>query len=465
MARVLMREQLDRYLSADERKEWGRALREQVPRTSHAVWEPPPNRRDPVSILEAQIPERISSLIPLRHYRMSASPFAFYRGTAEMMADDLSSTATTGMAVQACGDAHLANFGVFGSPERSLVFDLNDFDETHPGPWEWDVKRLAASAVLLARDNGWTSKVEAGLALSTVQSYRTAMAEFAAMGRLDMWYSNLSIDEIHALVPPDSQKRLDKGLDKARANDRRRAIAKFTEVVDGRRRIIAQPPTIQSLDAVLGTDRAEGFRLRIANFFGQYLDSLPDHVRPLVLGYRVTDIALKVVGVGSVGTRCLIVLAEGRDPEDLLLFQIKEAQPSALAPFVPPVAFDSQGHRVVTGQKLTQYASDIFLGWAQTDHDFYLRQFRDMKGSVNPQRMIPSGARGYLEICGWTLARAHARTGDRISIAAYLGQSRTFDRSVAAFAQAYADQAEADFTAFTDAIADGRLHSSPETET
>jgi uncharacterized protein (DUF2252 family) len=465
MARALMREQLDRYLSADERKAWGRALREEVPRTSHATWEPPPNRRDPVSILEEQIPDRISSLIPLRHFRMSASPFAFYRGTAEMMADDLSSTATTGMEVQACGDAHLANFGLFGSPERSLVFDLNDFDETHPGPWEWDVKRLAASAVLLARDNGWTREIEADLALTTIQSYRTAMADFAGLGRLDMWYSNLSLDDIRALVPAASQKKLDKGLDKARANDRRRAIAKFTEVVDGRRRIVAQPPTIQSLEEILGTDRAEGFRLRIANFFGEYLDSLPDHVRPLVLGYRVIDIALKVVGVGSVGTRCLIVLVEGRDPEDLLLFQIKEAQPSALAPFVPPVAWESQGHRVVTGQRLTQYASDIFLGWARTDRDFYLRQFRDMKGSINLKTMIPAGATAYLEICGWTLARAHSRTGDRISISAYMGRSRTFDRAVVAFARAYADQAEADFVAFTDAIASGRLQSSPETET
>jgi uncharacterized protein (DUF2252 family) len=396
---------------------------------------------------------------------MLVSPFTFYRGAALVMAADLATTPTPGLRAQVCGDAHLANFGAYASPERRLVFDLNDFDETHPGPWEWDVKRLAASAVLLARDNGWTPEIEVELALTAVRSYRVAMAEFAGMGRLDMWYSIKSLAEIRALVPAGAQKSLDKGLDKARANDHRRAIAKFTEVVDGRRRIVAQPPTIQSLETILGTDRAEGFRLRIANFFGEYLDSLPDHVRPLVLGFRVIDIALKVVGVGSVGTRCMIVLVEGRDPQDLLLFQVKEAQTSALAPYVPPVGWQSEGHRVVTGQRLTQHASDIFLGWAQADRDFYLRQFRDMKGSVNPERMVPAGAKAYLEICGWTLARAHARTGDRISISAYMGQSRTFDRAVATFAQSYADQAELDFEAFTDAIASGRLQSSPETET
>jgi uncharacterized protein (DUF2252 family) len=442
-----------------ERVDWGRNLRSEVPRRSHAVWEAPADRPDPVGVLEAQNPSRLQMLVPIRHQRMLVSPFTFYRGSAAVMAGDLAAGASTGLTAQICGDAHLANFGVFGSPERALVFDLNDFDETHPGPWEWDVKRLAVSGTLMARDRGWDPEVQRELARIAAAAYHYSLAEFANMGRQEVWYSRMTDEEILALVKDAKAYRSTRRvLDKARHNDVHRAVAKYTEVVDGRRRFVHQPPLVSRLSEVFSGDEVARLENDVYELFAQYLETIPDFMLMLVEGYELIDIALKVVGVGSVGTRCLIALARGRDDDDLAILQIKEAGVSAIAPFVDPVPWKNQGQRVVVGQHLMQAASDQFLGWSRArDVDYYLRQFRDMKGSAVLARMTPGNTKAYLVLCGWTLARAHARSGDRIAIDAYLGTSDRFSQAVADWSMAYADQVDADYQLFLAAAASGRI--------
>ncbi|MFZ4519012.1 MAG: DUF2252 domain-containing protein [Microthrixaceae bacterium] len=445
--------------SAEARAAWGRARRAEVPRKSHSAWEMPADRADPVAILEAQNADRVQHLVPIRHQRMLVSPFTFYRGSAAIMAGDLVHTPVSGLFVQSCGDAHLANFGVFGSPERALVFDLNDFDETLPGPWEWDLKRLAVSAVLLARDHGWGPEAEQEMVATVGAVYRMAMAQFAQQGRLDVWYARLTDDMILGAISDEKQlRRTTKVIEKARANDVNKAVAKFTEVVNGRRRIKDAPPLIERLDDEFGVDRLRQVHGHITIAFGEYLESIPPDLQYLVGGYQLLDVAVKVVGVGSVGTRCLIALAEGRDPDDLFFFQVKEANRSVLAPYVDVTAITPHGRRVVEGQRLMQAASDAFLGWGSVGgHDYYFRQFRDMKGSFDLDTARIGTARSYLALCAWTLARAHARAGDRIAISAYLGNKDTFERALTKFSVAYADTVEADYAAFRAAADSGRI--------
>jgi uncharacterized protein (DUF2252 family) len=446
----------------ERRKDAGRAARKVAPRSGLADWDPAGNRKDPVAVLEGQIPSRIPELVPIRHQRMLADPFAFYRGGAAIMAEDLALAPTSGLTVQACGDAHLANFGVFGAPDRALVFDLNDFDETYPGPWEWDIKRLAVSAILLARSRNWGAAAETALARATAWGYRVAMHEFAELANLDVWYARITDDRILSVLPEGpALQRASHTFDKARHNDAARAVAKFTEVVDGRRRIIHQPPLVARLERILPEERIERWHRALPGMFEQYLDSLPPHLRVLVSEYEILDMAIKVVGVGSVGTRCVIALAQGRDPEDLFFFQIKEAQQSVLAPHVAPVHHDSEGERVVLGQQLMQSASDIFLGWASGQEDYYIRQFRDMKGGFEPAKLREGTAEAYMLLCGWTLARAHARSGDRVALAAYLGGGDRFERAISRFSLAYADQVEDDYAAFAEAAASGRIEVAP----
>jgi len=453
--------------SVAERTERGRSVRAQQPRRTWADWAPAGDRPDPVAVLEGQIPSRLQALIPERHRRMLASPFAFYRGGAAIMAGDLGSTTNSGLAVQACGDAHLANFGMFGSPERALVFDLNDFDETHPGPFEWDVVRLAVSAVLLGRDRGWDTTVQDQLVDAAVRNYRTATRDFAQMSNVDIWYSRLTVEEIEQDESDDrGRRRIERAAAKARANDLHRAVEKFTEVVDGRRRFRDDPPLLHRIDSFYeGADR-DRLREGIRTFFLSYLQTLPSDVQVLMSHYRLLDEALKVVGVGSVGTRCFVALGEGRDDQDLYILQIKEAQQSVLAPYWPgPLWAESrtEGQRVVDGQRIMQAASDPLLGWARMGHhDYYLRQFRDMKGSVDLTRIRVEEAEHYLARCGWTLARAHARSGDVVAVAGYLGAGDVFDRSVGQFSRTYADLVEQDYEAFAAAASSGRIEVAPE---
>jgi uncharacterized protein (DUF2252 family) len=447
------------HASAERRMAWGRSLRDETPRRTLGEWSPPSDRPDPVETLVAQNRTRVQRLVPIRHERMLQSPFAFYRGGAAIMAADLASTPVTGLTAQICGDAHLANFGVFGSPERALVFDANDFDETHPGPWEWDVKRLAVSAVLLGRDRGWPVAEQERLARVVGAVYRMAMADMASKSRLDVWYSRMTDQEILSLArSPKALKTATRSIEKARRNDVSRAVAKFTEERDGRRRFINSPPLLVRLDELFPEEEIGGIHADVLDLFGQYLESLPEHMRVLVGGYELLDIAFKVVGVGSVGTRCLIALAYARDLDDLFIFQVKEAQQSVLRPFVDPVDFGSEGRRVVLGQHLMQAASDQFLGWATVrGHDYYLRQFRDMKGSADLASIPPDASEAYLALCAWTLARAHARSGDRLAIAGYLGSGDRFDRAILEFSTAYADQVAEDYERFAEAAASGAI--------
>lgn len=442
-----------------ERRAVGRAARKRRPRSEFASWAPAADRQDPVGVLESQIPSRLPQLVPERHRRMLESPFAFYRGGAAIMAGDLGSLPNTNLPVQLCGDAHLANFGLFGSPERELVFDINDFDETHPGPWEWDVIRLAVSAVLLGRDRGWDAATQHELVTSVVASYRNAMHEFAAKTNVEMWFSMMRIDEVERqLEDARDRRRLDRTIAKARANDTRRAVEKFTEVVDGERRFRNAPPLLHRLEDFFGADHRAEISASIEAFFSGYVQSLPHELISLMARYRPVDEALKVVGVGSVGTRCFIALGVGRDEHDLMILQIKEAQRSVLAPYWKVVVAPHQGERVVKGQRLMQAASDPLLGWGTAmDHDYYLRQFRDMKGSADLTTIWPSAAGGYLSRCGWTLARAHARSGDAVAIAAYLGTTDKFDRAMVEFCRRYADQVQLDYEAFDAAASSGRI--------
>jgi uncharacterized protein (DUF2252 family) len=441
----------------------GRALRKTVPRGSHGAWSPAADRPDPVELVTSQNESRLQFLVPIRHWRMAQSPFAFYRGGAKVMAADLATTPSTGVHVQICGDAHLSNFGVYGSPERDLVFDLNDFDETLPGPWEWDVKRLAASFTIAARHNEYDTDDERDLPRRAVAAYRTAMLGFADARYSDVWYSHLDVadvyDSFEDQMTKKERKRGAKFTRKARSKNSLHAFDKLAEQTDDGYRITSQPPLIvpfrdiphnQDPDEIAETVRAE---------FEAYLDSVPDHIEVLLRRYRYRDMAIKVVGVGSVGTRCMIVLLKGRDDHDPFFLQIKEAGRSVLEGYLPDSAYDQHGRRVVEGQRLMQATSDSFLGWhvdASGAH-YYWRQFKDMKGSAEIEGATLSSVRRYAGLCGWTRARAHARSGDPATIAGYLGNGKNFDRAIADFCVAYADQNERDYAAFTSAIADGRI--------
>jgi uncharacterized protein (DUF2252 family) len=452
------------WLSPDERAARGKDGRAAAPRSSHAVWDPPADRRDPVALLIDQAVGRVPDLLPIRYGRMLVSPFTFYRGAAAIMAADLATTPASGLRAQLCGDAHLSNFGGFGSPERDLVFDINDFDETLPGPWEWDVKRLAASMVVAGRDNGMSAKECRGVAERTVQEYRSAMRTFAGQSNLDVWYARLDEAELNQRVGElgkKTRKRYKRGVAKALSKDSARAVRKLTHVVDGERRIVSDPPLIVPIEELSGGDaRLEDEIMDAA--MGGYHDSLDRDRRRLLDGYRVVHSARKVVGVGSVGTRAWIVLVVGRDDDDPLFLQFKEAQQSVLAPYAGRSAFQNAGRRVVEGQRLLQTASDIFLGWTRVTvrgdtFDFYVRQLWDWKASADVASMTPSMLEAYGRTCGWTLAHAHARSGDRIAIASYLGKSERFDAAVGAFAERYADQNEQDYQTFVDAVQSGRV--------
>jgi len=457
--------------SFDERRAKGKDARKGTPLDTQDDWVPAADRPDPVALLEEQDVTRDADLVPVRHGRMMVSPFTFYRGAAKIMAADLKGTPTAGFNVQLCGDAHLSNFGVFGSPERLLLFDVNDFDETLPGPFEYDVKRMAASFTIAARNNLF-NKADARLVThAAVTAYRQAMAGFADMGLLDTWYARLDEDQLlggiraSGVAVKKAEKRAlknaEQNLAKARTRDSLQALSKLCEHVDGQYRIVSQPPVLvpaRALAATYGINEDPGEMIR--GELRAYRETLREDIRELLERFEYVDAARKVVGVGSVGTRAFIVLLRGRTEGDPLFLQIKEATTSVLEDNLPKSTYANHGERVVQGQRRMQAASDIFLGWTvglDPNRHFYWRQLRDMKGSAEVESMIPTGLRVYGDICGWTLARAHARSGDPIAISAYLGANDDFDQSIVSFSERYADQNEKDYRAFIDAIKSGRL--------
>ncbi|MET9380836.1 DUF2252 domain-containing protein [Streptomyces sp. NPDC002928] len=440
-----------------DRAQRGKDARKHVPRSAHGLWLPSVERPDPVAVLERQGRDRLPELLPVRYGRMARSPFAFLRGAAAVMAGDLASQPHTGLTVQLCGDAHLLNFGLYASPERALLFDLNDFDETFPGPFEWDVKRLAASVAMAARENGHTeTKVRHGV-LAAVAGYRTTMRRLAGRGELAVWHERIEAERLLPLVRSGRRdRRVESSLTRASRRTSLQALGKLTETVDGRRRIIQDPPFLESAGA---SDAAA-----LRKIFSDYRSTLSEERRLLLHRYRFVDAARKVVGVGSVGTRCFIVLLAGRDDDDPLFLQIKEARESVLEEHLPSGPYTHPGHRVVVGQRLLQAAGDIFLGWmtGPQGRAYYWRQLRDMKGSADVAGMSPAALHTYARLCGSALARGHARSGDRIAIAAYLGSADTFDRAVTDFALSYADQTAADHAALGAAVAAGVVAAAPE---
>jgi uncharacterized protein (DUF2252 family) len=463
-------------LGPEERAAEGKAARAKAPLEAHADFQPRKSR-DPVALLLSQAETRVPDLVPIRHGRMLVSPFTFYRGAALVMAADLDTTPTPGLQTQLCGDAHLSNFGVYASPERQLVFDINDFDETLPGPFEWDVKRLAASLVVAGRDNGFSKKQYRKATLAAVESYRTAMGAFAAQPILSVWYAHLNMEQalaeykasLSARKLKERKARLkatEAALAKARTRDSLQAIGKLTTVVDGKRQIVSNPPLVVRLDDMVEVN-PDVVRGRLGTLMAAYRNTLQSHLRVLIDHFTLADVAHKVVGVGSVGTRAWILLLEAGVESEALLLQAKQAGPSALAGYAGKSAYANEGERVVAGQHLMQASSDIFLGWLRArptgsrNQDYYLRQLRDWKMSAAIEEMIPAGMQIYARWCGWTLARAHARSGDRIAIAAYLGNSTKFDNAIADFAEAYADQNERDHAAMAAAVADGRVEAQP----
>ena len=480
--------QMISHPSMDERKAAGQQTRKQTPPSSHTGWRPAADRPDPVALLEAQNLTREPDLVPVRHGRMMVSPFTFYRGAAKIMAADLKDTPVAGLDAQLCGDAHLSNFGLFASPERRLVFDLNDFDETLPGPFEYDVERMAASFLIAARNNGFSKADARAATQASVTAYREAMAEFAQMPTMDVWYAHLDEDEVMGAIRSTvaetkkgvkrgkkgkkdgkeqklaklAEKRAEKNAAKAHTRDSLQALSKLGELVDGQYRIVSQPPVI-----VPGRDLAVTFGLSpdevmpvIQEQFRQYRATLQEDRRRLLEQFEIVDAARKVVGVGSVGTRAFIVLLQGRDAHDPLFLQIKEATASVLEEHLGKSRYNQHGERVVQGQRMMQAASDIYLGWTKgldVNRHYYWRQLRDMKGSVLVELMRPLGLTFYARICGWTLARAHARSGDPVAIAAYLGASEAFDKSITDFSERYADQNERDYQEFVAAVRSGRL--------
>jgi uncharacterized protein (DUF2252 family) len=464
--------------SVDQRRAQGTEARNWTPPSSHAGWAPAADRADPVGLLEEQNLTREPDLVPVRHGRMMVSPFTFYRGAAKIMAADLADTPTAGLDVQLCGDAHLSNFGAFASPERMLLFDLNDFDETLPGPFEYDVKRMAASFTIAAHNNGFGKADTRAATLASVTAYREAMAGFAQMGTMDIWYAHLDEDELmtavrsatakasktkkEAKAAKRARKTAEKATRKAHTRDSLQALSKLGEVVDGHYRIVSQPPIVvpaRDLQATYGLS-SEETEHAIREQFRTYRATLQYDRRDLLERFEVVDVARKVVGVGSVGTRAFIVLLQGRDQHDPLFLQVKEATASVLEDHLPKSRFRQHGARVVHGQRMMQAASDIYLGWTKgmdVNRHFYWRQLRDMKGSAEVEQMSPLGLTFYARTCGWTLARAHARSGDPIAIAEYLGTGDQFDQSITDFSERYADQNERDYQEFTGAIRSGRL--------
>jgi hypothetical protein len=454
-------------LSRADRVALGTDARGQAPLESHAEFTPG-NSRDPIGLLLEQAKSRVPELVPIRHGRMLVSPFTYYRGAALPMAADLSTTPTSGLRVQLCGDAHLSNFGAFASPSRRLVFDVNDFDETLPGPFEWDVKRLAASLAVAGRDNGYSAKDRRKIELAAAEAYRTAMNTFAAQPFMDVWYAHLDVDEAIAQFKAQLKaqkvrvKAAQKMVAKAHTADSMKAQRKLTTDVDGKRRIISDPPLIEPVEEVFPEVQADLIYKLIREVMGKYQRTLQSDRKHLVEYFTLTQLARKVVGVGSVGTRAWIALMEGPDGTEPLMLQAKEAQASVLAPYCGTSQYGNQGERVVAGQHLMQAESDIFLGWTRVtapegiERDFYIRQLKDWKLSVPIEQMIPPGMKVYARMCGWTLARAHARSGDRVALAAYLGDSAMFDHAIAAFAETYADQNETDHAALQAAVKDGR---------
>ncbi|MDH3957930.1 MAG: DUF2252 domain-containing protein [Actinomycetota bacterium] len=454
---------------ATVRAQAARAIRDKVPRAAHSAWEPPADRADPVSILTGQDAARLQWLVPVRHERMSESSFSFFRGGAAIMAADLAHTPTTGLHTQVCGDAHLANFGTYASPERRQVFDVNDFDETLTGPWEWDLKRLVTSFVLAGKDNGFPNEVGRDAAVAAAASYRRAMTDMAHLGAMDVWYYSIDMTRLKTVMPSKaSKKEFDKSLAKARSKTSQRALGKLTETVDGKLQIRNDPPLLERLTDLskkVPQSDTDDLNQAVRGSFAQYAASLSDSRRELLGRFEVVDIALKVVGVGSVGTRCMIVLLTGVDNGEPLILQIKEAMSSVLEEYLPASSYPHHGQRVVEGRRLMQASSDIFLGWSSIQvpgkkdqmSEFYWRQFHDMKGSADVAAMTPDQLTGYANLCGGTLAHSHARAGDSIAIAAYLGDSDTFDNALGDFAVAYAAQNDEDYAAFTEAITSGRI--------
>ena len=470
--------------SIDERRAAGEQSREGTPPSSHAGWRPAADRPDPVALLEAQNLTREPDLVPVRHGRMMVSPFTFYRGAAKIMAADLKDTPVAGLDAQLCGDAHLSNFGVFASPERTLLFDLNDFDETLPGPFEYDVKRMAASFMIAARNNGFSKADARAVTAASVTAYRGAMATFADMSTMDIWYAHMDESELRTAIRGEvaeaaeeakgkkakkeakaaqkAAKTAEKSARKAHTRDSLQALSKLGELVDGTYRIISQPPIVvpaRDLAATYGLSAGETENA-IREQFRAYRATLQDDRRHLLERFEVVDVARKVVGVGSVGTRAFIVLLQGRDAHDPLFLQIKEATASVLEEHLGKSTYEQHGERVVQGQRMMQAASDIYLGWTKgldVNRHFYWRQLRDMKGSALVESMTPLALTFYARICGWTLARAHARSGDPIAIAEYLGGSDAFDRSITDFSERYADQNEKDYQEFVTAVRSGRL--------
>ncbi|MFJ3670263.1 DUF2252 domain-containing protein [Streptomyces sp. NPDC090106] len=454
-------------LSPAERAAYGRSARRKAPRSSHGTYEAAPQRLDAVEMVERQSAERVRELVPIRYGRMLESPFRFYRGAAGIMAADLAPLSDTGLRVQLCGDAHPLNFRLLASPERRLVFDINDFDETLPGPFEWDVKRLAAGFVTAARANGFSRREQNNTVRACVAAYRERMREFAGMRTLDIWYAQDAVDRMRELLAStmdeDTTRRTARATRRARTRTHLRAFGKLTEVTDQGRRITPDPPLITPLDQLLDDPSEEGREKQLRGLVEQYARTLPSERRHLLGRYRLVDMARKVVGVGSVGTRCWILLLLGRDDDDPLLLQAKEAGESVLAAHTGGDPYDNQGRRVVTGQRLIQTTSDIFLGWTHVvgldgrDRDFYVRQLWDWKGIAQPETMGPDMLSLFGRFCGACLARAHARSGDPIALSAYLGTSDRFDRALTEFAQSYADQNERDFAALEAARRAGRI--------
>jgi uncharacterized protein (DUF2252 family) len=459
---------MQEHVSAAERAERGRAARKSAPRRAHGDWEPSATRPDPVTILEEQAATRIPELVPIRHGRMLVSPFAFFRGAAAIMAADLSGTPDSGFETQLCGDAHLSNFGIFGTPERKFVFDINDFDETHPGPWEWDVKRLAASFEVAARECEWPRKVRRKILAATVGEYRKAMQILAGSPSVSVWYHHLEVDrllvELRRKFTTKQLASIDAEIAKARTKDSMRAVSKLTAIVDGERRIVSDPPLIVSIEELVEGKDWHEIDNEIRAMVERYRASLTRERRDLIDQYRLVHIARKVVGVGSVGTRAWIALMLGRDDSDPLVLQIKEAQHSVLEPYFEDSEHPTNGERVVQGQRRMQAAGDPFLGWTHITRgldgearDYYVRQLWDWKGSATIELMSARGLATYGRTCAWTLARAHARSGDRIAMAAYLGTGTVFDDAIAEFAAVYADQNERDYAALARAVKSGRI--------
>jgi uncharacterized protein (DUF2252 family) len=459
-------------LTAAQRAARGRGARKEAPRSFHGRWEPAPGRADPVALLEEQARSRVEHLLPIRYGRMLVSPFTFYRGAALIMAADLAATPVTGVTVQLCGDAHLSNFGLFGTPERRLLFDINDFDETLPGPWEWDVKRLAASFEVLGRDRGFSPADRRAIVMAGVREYRQRMRAAAGLGTLSAWYDHLEAGTLLDVVqkevrvknmPGKEARAVERVVAKARTRDSTRVLARRAGAVHGELRIVADPPLIVPIEDLIeqGSEWEDPAPL-IKKLLSSYRRTLGHQGHPIE-EFRYVHAAHKVVGVGSVGTRCYILLLLGRDRKDPLFLQVKEAQASVLERFGQPSQYRHHGERVVAGQRVMQAASDIFLGWHSMKgpdghtRDYYLRQFQDWKGSADVETLLVPGATLYSRICGATLARAHARWGDRIAIASYLGKGEPFDRAIADFSAAYADQNERDYEAFTAAVRSGRL--------